>query len=304
VSNHAGALFTLGLGPSAASDRRGKLVAVRNRADGVAVLVRVLQEDGTEAVYFEFPLARRDDGSAGYADVILHIAGFRLAQMIQSVDAPLQWLGGDLTPEEGARLRLACDEAEMKITLLGNGGRVADALETYDAQPERVRANLDVLTTLANVVEARGDDEQLAAAIERFRRHRPDDPSLTAYELSLANRKEDWESILALVRKLDERIGGDAWMTSWEGQVLTQLGRYEEAREKFRAAAASEPELESVLWDRLDLEVAAEQWGAVVEQLDRIEARIGQLDPDTLVEVYPALGARREFAEWRKSRGG
>lgn len=295
-------LFKVALGLSRVDDARIEFRGIRRRGSGVSILIRQLHNEETEAIYIEVPLVRNEQRQVAWSDLVFHMSRMSMAQLVQSTEAPLTSLGGNLTPEEGARLQLACDEAGMRFTLMQAGGKVEEAIKLFDSLPRRVRSNSDVAITFVDLVAQKGDDKQFAAAVTRFRRLRPNDLGLFLHELDLATRSEDWEAVLSLVRALSGRIGGDSWLTQWEGHVLWELGRHDEAREAFRRACREEPKLESTLWEWLAIEMELERWSAAADLLARLEETGGELDLEGLREIYPEFMNTPESRKWVESR--
>ncbi len=170
--------------------------------------------------------------------------------------------------------------------LLWDEGRIDEALHEFqrslDADPKFVTAHLNRAELL---IEDLGEFEQAVALCDALLSGRPEYPRLdrpTEAEVYYLKAKavfylDDLEGALFLVRRALKASGGDVPVyRAFDGQILFELGRYQEAKRSLDVAVALDPESGHANYH---LGLVLERLGAE-EDAARAFGRANALDPD------------------------
>jgi predicted Zn-dependent protease with MMP-like domain len=196
-------------------------------------------------------------------------------------DEALAWLDEALSAHpDGAEAHNSRGE------ILWDEGRIDEALHEFqrslDADPKFVTAHLNRAELL---IEDLGEFEQAVALCDGLLSGRAELPRLdrqTEAEVHYLKAKavfylDDLEGALFLVRRALKASGGDvAVYRAFDGQILFELGRYEEAKRSLDVAVALDPESGHATYHQ---GLVLERLGAE-EDAARAFSRANALDPD------------------------
>ncbi|MBW1686775.1 MAG: metallopeptidase family protein [Deltaproteobacteria bacterium] len=185
--------------------------------------------------------------------------------------------------------------------ILWDEGKIDEALHEFEraiqADPKFVTAYLNRVELL---VEDHSEFEQAVALCDELLSGRPELPRLdrgTEAEVHYLKAKavfylDDLEGALFLVRRALKTSGEIAIYRSFDGQILFELGRFEEAKRSLEAAVALDPEAGHAIYHLAQtLERLGDDDGA-----SQVFARANALDP----ERYP-LPAEIGEPQFRKA---
>jgi predicted Zn-dependent protease with MMP-like domain/Flp pilus assembly protein TadD len=185
--------------------------------------------------------------------------------------------------------------------ILWDEGKVDEALHEFEraiqADPKFVTAHLNRVELL---VEDLSEFEQAVLLCDRLLSGRPELPRLdrgTEAEVHYLKAKavfylDDLEGALFLVRRALKTAGEVAIYRSFDGQILFELGRFEEAKRSLDAAVALDSEAGHAIYH---LALALERLGED-DEASQVFARANALDP----ERYP-LPAQIGEPQFRKA---
>jgi predicted Zn-dependent protease with MMP-like domain len=171
--------------------------------------------------------------------------------------------------------------------ILWDEGKIDEAHHEFEralqADPKFVTAHLNRVELL---VEDLSEFEQAVALCDGLLAGRPELPRLdrgTEAEVHYLKAKavfylDDLEGALFLVRRALKTVGEVAIYRSFDGQILFELGRFEEAKRSLEAAVALDPEAGHAVYH---LALALERLGD--EEAAQVFTRANALDP----ERYP-----------------
>jgi predicted Zn-dependent protease with MMP-like domain/Flp pilus assembly protein TadD len=195
-------------------------------------------------------------------------------------DEALAWLDEALKAEpEGAEARNGRGE------ILWDDGKVEEALREFElaakADPKFITAHLNraeiLIDELGEYEQALQQCDQLLAGQGELPRP---DKGMEAEIYYLKSKAlfytDDLEGALFLVRRALKTGGEQAIYRAFEGQILFELGRFEEARRPLETAAAMEPD---VAQTHYHLALDLERLGDMEEATSRFE-KAGLLEPD------------------------
>jgi hypothetical protein len=131
------------------------------------------------------------------------------------------------------------------------------------------------------------------ATLDDFESVYPDDPSLLLTKIDSLYLSKQYDAVIAVIDRLDQRIGGDAYLGYLRGTVRLAQGRLEDARTLGVAATHLEPTLRQP-WDLLiAVSVKAKDNAETVRLLDESSNATGV--------YWTKIGTARLFADFVKS---
>jgi tetratricopeptide (TPR) repeat protein len=175
---------------------------------------------------------------------------------------------------QGVEVASAKDQVrlyQVEAELLAEAGRLDDAMSVYDLALSENADEADLLYSRAMLAEKMGRIDLLERDLRAILAHDPDHAqALNALGYTLADRTDRYEEAHELIAKALAQRPDDYFILDSMGWVLYRMGRYPEAVEHLRRAAAASDDAEiaahlgEVLWVMGDQAGAREVWEAAL----------------------------------------
>ncbi len=169
-----------------------------------------------------------------------------------------------LTPEDDEQ---RVDIVRAKCEILIEGGRLDQAMATYDAELQDGAFHSELLYARAMLAEKMGAIEVLERDLRTIIEQEPENAqALNALGYTLADRTARYEEALELIKRALKLSPDDFYILDSMGWVLYRLQRFDEAIEYLEQARAlrNDPEvaahLGEVLWIKGDRDAARDVW--------------------------------------------
>ena len=260
--------------------------------------------------YHDFTLVRYPDGKVGAEDMYIYLSGEMISQTFRRVVLPIlaeqkRGIAARLSGAERVFTTHAMTLVEINKDIAA--GRHREAMEKYRALPREVQTNKVYQLVAVQAAQGASDDEYLAV-LEQFREHYPDDPTTELVMVDYYVLKKKTAEAVRAIDRLDKAVGGDPHLWGLKAAVLTEAGRYPEARELAGQAIDREPGL--VIGYRVRVAVALKEknHADTLAWLKKgVLAKAIEADPAVIREDadYAAFVKSAEFAafeEWVAER--
>ncbi len=269
-------------------------------------LVRFVTSEGAMNFY-AFVVARRPNGKLKWVDAHVYLTGELMSASTRRLVLPAfaaQNAGflARLTGGENAYLKglPQIQKAQEKL----RAGDLAGAKEAFAALPPEVRSNKLVLMLRVQAAQQEGGDAYLAV-LDEWERAFPGDPSLDLVGLDADFMRKDYAGVVRRLESLGRSLGGDPYLDFLKANMLFLAGRFDECRAAARAALAADPSMANVYDVLLQLELNANDHGAVAVLLDEVEATFSGSDMEAAIaadESYAAFRSSAEYRAWKARR--
>ncbi|WP_169979718.1 tetratricopeptide repeat protein [Tautonia rosea] len=264
------------------------------------VRFRLLTADGG-LNYLDFFLARRNDGSIKAVDVFPYSVGESIAQStrhfyLSAVAESQRNLIDRLTGKEQVLLKHLPTLLQMNENL--RTGQFEAVLSAYRNLPESLqRDRLFLVPRYTAAAEI--DDEEYAAALADFRKFYPNDPSADLLMIDAHFLQGDFDEALAAINRLDQSIGGDAYLHVLRSNIHLERDDHAAAKSAISQAIDEEPWLIEAYWSLLGLSLSEEDFEETARLLDLIAENF-EIEFNDLSEVpeYAGFVASPQYAEW------
>ncbi|MGC1274080.1 MAG: hypothetical protein WBC44_10265 [Planctomycetaceae bacterium] len=270
-------------------------------------LCRMITPEGGVEFFEYLPAGSGDDVRIG--DAYVYSAGDEMSTIIRrgllSIAAHNnRGLLERLTGAESDLIRHGADVA--KLSEASGRSDWTEVLATYDALPESLRRDKNVLLIAMNAA-ALSDEGRYSELIETFREAHPGDPATDLMLIDYNYLRGRLDQSIAALRRLDARVGGDAFVKTMIARMLIEQNKGAEADRVLREAIALENDLEDTHLALVGSAVASGDHAEAVRRYDDL-TRLAELDSAAVREAlaaYPgseAFFASKEFAAWEASR--
>jgi len=262
-------------------------------------LFRLILPDNGGVNFHKYFLIRGSDDVVVAGDMYIYLSAEPLTEIFRRGWAPLarQILGDS---DENAEQFLKNVEDQGKFFDLVNKEKNEEALELYAELPEETRQEKTILIARMRAAQ-RITPEEYAKSIQDIKKYHPDDASLDFLFIDGYLLQDKFEDALQCIDKTRESVGGDAYLTLMRANVLTKMGKLDDAITALKEAEQEEPDLQSVYSLGLDICLAAKEYDMTAAYLTKLEQDFGFTWKDlTSVEVFKDFTKSPQFEEWLK----
>lgn len=264
-------------------------------------LFRLILPENGGVNFHKYYLTRSSDDSVVASDMYIYLSAEPLTEIFRRGWNPLaSQILGESDGEESAEKYLANVENMGEFFDLVNHEKNEDALKLYAELPEATRQEKTVLLARMRASQ-RISPEEYAKAIDDIKKFHPDDASLDFLFIDGYLLQNKYEEALNCIDKTRESVGGDAYLTIMRANVLTKMGKLEEAIAALKEAESEEPDLQSVYSLGLDICLAAKDYDLTATYLTKLERDFDYTWKDlTTVEVFKDFTMSPQYEEWLK----
>jgi hypothetical protein len=272
------------------------------------VLFRALSADGSFN-YHDYRLARFADG-VGMADIHVFLSGELVSQEIRRLVIPA--VANSL---QGRQVKGLADQdvrtGQMLNTMVRavREGDFAKAAADYRQLPAKFQEDQAVLITYIHALGRQGEpaEKDYLAAIEKFRRHYPENPAVDVISVNYYFLKKQYGKALATLQRLDVAVGGDPYLDALRAEALTEAQHYDQARAAAERAVKAEPRLLRAYEARLLLTLRERKYAETVQWLKRLVETCGveltDLPANPEFAEFVRSPQYREWLDWYQTRG-
>jgi hypothetical protein len=249
-------------------------------------LFRMLGDNGLN--YHQLELDKRT-GTIKIADIYIYALGEPLSHTLGEATQMMLDSDGD-----SALARVP------GIQRLIASGDQRGALAAIEALPPRMR-KVKMMMALEVIATSGGDAKRQSQAADAYANAFPNDPSLDLIRFDDVMTRMQYGELLAMLDRLDKRLGGDPYLDALRAQALNSSGKHAEAITAAKRAIAAEPGLEDAYWGLLAPQVASKDFAGAVATVkvlrDRFAADTAALQGDPR---FAPLVDSKEYAAWMK----
>ena len=277
------------------------LVRIRQVDGAWHAIFRLWGESGLN--YHDFTLARRD-GKTSAVDLYAYTQGETFTRMFRR-----EYMKA-LAATSKDRSKLSDWEREYLDSLPRTQEIVAhikaeeyrEALKKIAALPESVRKER-IMMSQRVVAAIRVGVEEGAEAIKAWKAEFPDDPALRILMIDLHLTEKKFDEAIETVRALDGVVGGDAYLTYYEGLVLVMKGDPDAARKAYELAVQKDKRLADPYWTLIEMALESKNWKEVTRLLLAVENDAGVEMSDLQdADGYKEYIATDDYQSWLKQR--
>ncbi len=266
-------------------------------------LFRLILPNNGGVNFHKFFLHRNSSDEVLARDVYIYLSAEPITEIFRRgwVGLAAQILNEDDDEKnEEAKLFLANIQDMAKFFDLVNKEKNEEAIALFDQLPDETKKEKTVLIGRMRVAQ-RISPEDYAAVIQRIKEAHPDDPSLDFLMIDGYLLQNENEKAVECIEKTRESVGGDAYLAVMRANVLTKMGKLEEALESLKQAEQEEPSLQSIYSLGLDICLAAKDFDTTAAYLTKLEKDFGFTWKDlTTVDVFKEFTESPQYQEWLK----
>lgn len=266
-------------------------------------LFRLILPNNGGVNFHKFYLHRNSSDEVLARDVYIYLSAEPITEIFRRgwVGLAAQILNEDDDEKnEEAKLFLANIQDMAKFFDLVNKEKNEEAIALFDQLPDETKKEKTVLIGRMRVAQ-RISPEDYAAVIQRIKEAHPDDPSLDFLMIDGYLLQNENEKAVECIEKTRESVGGDAYLAVMRANVLTKMGKLEEALESLKQAEQEEPTLQSIYSLGLDICLAAKDFDTTAAYLTKLEKDFGFTWKDlTTVDVFKEFTESPQYQEWLK----
>ena len=248
--------------------------------------------------YHDYSVARFPDGSVGMEDVYVFVTGEALSQSLRRLLIPaLQ--GGKGSGQQTAKDFTALSEMSRAM----QQGQFPAAVAKYHQLPQSLQDSKPVLVIYMQALAQQGDaaEKDYAAAMEKFRKLYPDDAAVDFISIDYYAIKKQYDDAVKAIAAVQKAMGGDAHLESMRANILSEAGRYDEARAAAEKAVKDEPDLDSGYWSRVTVSLREKKYADTLEWLKKVVEQC-KMEVQDLTQ-NPEFGGfvkSPQYREWKK----
>lgn len=257
--------------------------------DGVPrPLLRVVDASGAFN-YHQLELDKQG-GDVRAVDIYFFASGENMSETFRALTETLVGTGSTAASNSLRRIRQLMDTGDH-----------AEARALLQKLPAAVRGTKAAMLLDVKITGESIESPEYLAAIDAYAKAFPNDPSLDLVVLDGLFLRKKYDEALAVLDKIDQRVGGDPYLDTMRAGIHGEAGRHPEALAAAKRATEREPTLEAGWWQLLTQQSAAKEHGAALATLEVLRDKFSAVvDHDSLAgdERYVGLAASDEFAAW------
>jgi hypothetical protein len=284
----------------------GKLCALRvrqNHGRRVILFRMILPTDLRGGVnYYEFAPRRYPGGQVRASDIYLYASGEFVSETFRRIFLPLAAARSPLS-----RGKLTAEDRDFVHDLpevgragaLAAQGKAAEALAIFKTLRPGTRKHKMVLLGHLTMAQLVGDNKQCAEVIEEFRKLFPNDACFDTISIDGLLMRKDFDGAMEAIERLDQAVGGDAYLDNRRGRLCESRGDLEGARRFYLRAVEREPRLLAPHWSLVGCALRARDYPETLERLKEIDRRFAVVFGDmTQVRLYAGFVQSPQYGEW------
>lgn len=272
------------------------------------VLLRLRALNGGTFNYVAFTCESRAPGSMVWVDLFNAMLGDSASQSVHRMALPAiatskKNLLPGLSPTESTyALHFP---AIVRIGELAQAGKNAEAWLICEQLPPVVQNERSVLLLRLQVAQA-VDEKKTQGVIDDWEKTFPGDPTLHFLLIDRSRQDKDYAAALRHLEAFSKSLGGDAYLQVTAAYLLSEAGRYDEARQRCRAAQAAEPGLLAALAALLTISLQSQSYTETASLLEEFQTRVPALDLKkfTSTEDYAGFRSSPVYRDWLDRREG
>ena len=190
-------------------------------------------------------------------------------------------------------------EVFTKMAAAASSGDFAKALQLLDTLPKKIKTTKIILLVRAGYA-MQVDEALYGEALSELNQYHGDDPTLSFALLDHHFYQEDYDKAYAAVESMLRRYGTDASILNLEANVLSVLGRIDEAFVAIDAALEMEPELVDLYTTKMYLLTFDERhqdMRSLIKLADQRELA-GHLATTLSDSVFDGFRASEAYEDW------
>jgi tetratricopeptide (TPR) repeat protein len=269
------------------------------RVDGQPrALFRMISNSGLN--YHDFLLAIGSSGGVQIVDFYNYLSGEWFSITLRRSFLPLvagsnQSLLARLTRGESAYVTNVPKILEMqRLHVEGNHDQ---ALAIFDAFPEELKRDKNLLLIRFNVAAQAGDEAYQAAMFD-LKKRLPDDPALDFALIDHYFYAKQFDKALEIIDNIDKKVEGDPYLDFFRANILYTDGNWVGAKRFARQAIDREPDLEDPYWTLITISLDERDYTETARLLTAVEDSLGFVIGD-LIDI-PEYAGFRESEQYRR----
>ena len=176
------------------------------------------------------------------------------------------------------------------------------ALELYKSLPEPLRRDRLFLVARLQAAQAVNDDEYLKA-IDDLRAAFGNDPASDLMAIDGFFLKKKYDLAIAAINRLNQAVGGDAYLIFMRGSMLAASGKEAEAKAAYLEALKTEPSLVEPYWPLVEMSMNDKKFNETAQWLLAIERETTTRLKDLKDEpTYAAFVKSPHYKKWLTAR--
>lgn len=181
-------------------------------------------------------------------------------------------------------------------------GNAAEVLKIYAGLPPALRKEKTALVLRALAAVSVGEKEA-REALEDFKKAYPGDPAVDFMSIDALFLGKQYGKAAEAVERVDQSVGGDAFLAYLKGSVLLTDGKVDLAREAAGKAVERERSLAEPYWLLITIALREKKWADTVKWLHGVEKEAGvELTDLTGADDYAEFVKTAEYKAWMDSR--
>jgi len=256
-------------------------------------LFRMLGDDGVN--YHSLELDKQGT-EVRAADLYIYMTGEQLSSTF----------GGlfDLALHSGAAAEMSSKVTEIKTLMQSK--QLDEASRILKSMPAALRKSKPMLLLGVQIASGMDNDPAYIAAIDDYAKAFPNDPSLDLVMVDGAFLRKKYDDAIALIDRLDKRLGGDPYLESLRANAFGEAGKHPEAIAHAKRAVQLEPTLAQGWWALLTQQSAGKDFVGAIATIEAMTDKLaGSAVDDASLRAdgrFNALVDSKEYLAWRKPR--
>ncbi len=219
------------------------LLRMRTKAGAPTALYRAKNTNGGVG-YFEFTFYRDQNEKVGVSDVYVFQTGEWMSETIHRAAIPFIAHQNRSFLDKLSGQQSDYVKHHKEIETIGRMAHVSPraAMTTYQNLPATLKGDKTIMILRIGIASKLNDDNEYQAAINDFMRKFPNDPAAQLFAIDYYALKQEMNSALKALQKLDQQVGGDPALQVLAAAVHVQQGDLPEAKSTLQKALERDPD--------------------------------------------------------------
>jgi tetratricopeptide (TPR) repeat protein len=220
-----------------------KLLRMRTKDGSPTALYRAKNVDGGVG-YFEFSFYRDPSDNVRISDIYVFQTGEWMSGTINRAAIPFI---AHLNRSFLQKLSGAQNDYVKHHKEIEQMGRMAQlspqtAMNSYRSLPASLKGDKTVMILRIGIASQMNNESEYQSAINDFMQKFPNDPAAQLFAIDYYAMKNDMNSTMTAIQKLDNLVGGDPALQVLEATVSIQQGNVPQAKSALQKALQRDPE--------------------------------------------------------------
>jgi hypothetical protein len=287
-----------------ATQAGGSYIAINARRDksfGHA-LFRLILPDGGGFNYHDFAVVKQPDGKVRAVDLYIFLSGESVADTIRRAFLPTAasedpTLAAKLSEGDKLAIKHAADIKE--ITAASQAGDYVAVLKYFDALPETLQKEKNLLI-IRLVAAQKVGREELAAAIKDFARFHPKDGCMNMLSIDAFVLQEEYDQALVAIDNLQKLIGNDGYLTIVKSRIYETQGDDKTAKKLVQQAIEQDDMLLEGYWSLIGFAIKERDHAQLLKLLKTVDSKFEiEFNDLTTVPQYQEFVKSDYFKQWQ-----